>query len=272
MKSIIKWILISIGGIIFLLGIVFLWSDYSKALFKSRDHFIVHPTDSRIRYEPGAKDYADSLAFDLVSAISKVEEIHGVPFKKDFTVYMCESQKSLNEFVAQPAALPVRGLVLFGDIFVAPSAFHWLNDEDTHRGTLRHELSHLLTKQYLGEMRNRTTLPVWFMEGLADVACDCAGEGVSDEIAKRAIKSGDRILLDTKSSLFHVKRATDYGFSYPMFHRQSRLLVGFLHDHFGMDFQAFVKDLHRGSSFEDALGTRLGLSTDRLWDVYMSNL
>ncbi len=246
-------------------------TDYAQALLKSKSHFVQHSIDARVRYEPGAEQYADALADDLGDAVARVEEIHGVPFKKAFTVYMCATQASLNEYVANPPHLPVRGTVPFGNVLIAPSAFHW-HGEDTHKGTLRHELSHLLLKQYLGEIKNRTIIPVWFSEGLADVVCDCAGEGISDETANRAIMAGRRFIPDTNNSLFKVKRASDYGMDYPMFHRQSHLLVAFMRDTYGSAFQALLADIHSGTSFDRACGEHLDVSPDTLWEAYIANI
>ncbi len=261
------WVII---GLIVAIAAI-LSTDYAQALLKSKRQFIAHSTEPRIRYEPGAERYADALANDLGDAVARVEEIHGVPFIKPFTVYMCASQVSLNAYVANPPNLPVRGTVPFGNILIAPSAFNW-HGEDTHKGTLRHEMSHLLLKQYLGEIKNRTIVPVWFSEGLADLACECAGEGISDETANQAILAGRRFLPDAKNSLFKLKRASDYGMDYPMFHRQARLLVGFLHDHYGTDFQALLTDIHSGTPFDLVCRQHLGVSHDVLWEVYISNL
>jgi hypothetical protein len=168
-------IVISITSIVvILLTVFFYFSPYSIALLKSKSQFTVSTINSNVLYEAGAEENAGKIASYLNTAVKHVEEIHGLPFTKPFNVYVCSTQKSLNEYVANPPNAPIRGTVLYNSIFIAPSAFNW-NGEDTHQGTILHELSHLHMKQHLGFWAERVNIPVWFKEGLADYVCDCAG-------------------------------------------------------------------------------------------------
>jgi len=108
-----KVIFISLSSIILLLLVLFFLSPHSTALLKSKSHFIKHPENEIVLYEPGAEEYADSIVFYLAKAIERVEQVHGLPFEEPFKVYICNSQKSFNEFTANTiSAYPIRGTAL----------------------------------------------------------------------------------------------------------------------------------------------------------------
>ncbi|MCW8823425.1 MAG: hypothetical protein OQK63_05030, partial [Ignavibacteriaceae bacterium] len=100
MKKKYKVILIFISSIILLLTVLFFISPYSTALLKSKSHFIKHPDNDIVLFEPGAEEYADKIAAYLPDAIERVEQVHGLPFAEDFKVYVCNTQKSFNEYTA----------------------------------------------------------------------------------------------------------------------------------------------------------------------------
>lgn len=253
---------------VLLLTVVFYLSPYSTALLKSKSHFINHISNDKVLYEPGAENYADRVASYLPIAIKRVEQVHGLPFKESFNIYVCNTQKSLNEFIAHPPEVPIRGTVLFGNVFIAPSAFNW-NGEDTHKGSLVHELSHLHLSQQLGFWSNRVSLPVWFKEGLANFVCDCAGEGISDEEAISSIKNGYHFIPDNSGNIFKVKRSHDYALNPPMFHKQTKLFVTFLNEYDEKGFSDFLLDVQSDNSFAGAFENRMGASIIELWDTFI---
>lgn len=254
--------------LIFLIFILFITSPYSKAIFKSKSHFVKHNTNDKVFYEPGAKHYADKIAAYLQIAVDRVEQIHGLPFTESFNVYICNTQKSLNEYIAQPIEAPIRGTVIFGNIIIAPSAFNW-RGEDTHRGSILHELSHLHMKQHLGFWAERSNIPVWFKEGLANLVCNCAGEGISNEEAIEAIRSGYNFIPDKSGSIFKVIRAPDYGIDYAMFHRQTKMFVTFLVAYDNNGFNDFLLDIFSKKSFADSFNKRFGADVIKLWESFV---
>jgi len=198
-----KILFIGLLTVFILLLIAFLFSPYSTALFKSKSHFIQHSSVSNIYYEQGA------IALYLPMAVERVEQIHGLPFEESFNVYVCATQRSMNEYIAANPSARIRGMVLFGDVFIAPSAFNW-KGKDTHRGSLIHELSHLHFRQRFGFWKDRVDIPDWFKEGFADVVCDCAGEGISDLEATNAIIERHHFDPEEGGNLFRVKSGPDY--------------------------------------------------------------
>lgn len=102
-----RFIIPGIIAVLLLAGaVVFVRSPFGIALLKSKSHFITHPSDTRVLYEPGAETYADKIAAFLPEAIKRVEQGHFKPFSKPFNVYVCYTQESHNEFVANPTNYP----------------------------------------------------------------------------------------------------------------------------------------------------------------------
>ncbi len=265
--------IIFIGSLsIFVLMIVaFLISPYSTAIFKSKSHFIQHSSTTNVYYEQGAEDYADSIALYLPKAVERVEQVHGLPFEESFSVYVCATQRSMNEYIAANPSARVRGMVLFGDVFIAPSTFNWRGD-DTHQGSLLHELSHLHFRQRFGFWKDRVDIPDWFKEGFADVVCDCAGEGISDLEAMNAIIEGHHFDPEDGGNLFRVKSGPDYGLSYPMFHKQTKLFVTFLYHYKEKSFQNFLQDIQNDKSFGESIKNRFGYDVTELWKKFIQQL
>ena len=57
-----KVLTITFASITLIFLVWFFLSPYSTALLKSKSHFIKHPLNELVLYEPGAEDYADSIA------------------------------------------------------------------------------------------------------------------------------------------------------------------------------------------------------------------
>ncbi len=246
-------------------------SPYSTALFKSKKHFIEYSSVKGVFYEPCSQAYAEQIASFLPKALNKVENLHGVPFKKPVEIYVCNSQKSLNEYIAHDSRAPIRGTVVLGDILISPSAFKW-KGKDTHQETLLHELSHLHIRQNLGFVRSRKNIPVWFHEGLANLAEGSGGEGITDEEAIRLILVGYHFIPDNKGNIFRSKRTYDYGLDYPMFHKQTKLFVSYIGESRSTEFKNFLKDILKGKPFKEALATHMGSDVQSLWEDFVSHL
>lgn len=139
-------LLFTILFILVLLSLFFARNWVGIALLKSKKHFISHQLDNRVLYEPGAKDNAAKIAELLPTAIEKVEQKQFLPFKESFHVYVCNTQKSLNEYIAHPTVAKVVGASVLGNVFISSRAFR----SDliyTYDEVLLHELSHLHLRQ-----------------------------------------------------------------------------------------------------------------------------
>ncbi|HSG07331.1 MAG TPA: hypothetical protein VLA36_03170 [Longimicrobiales bacterium] len=250
------------------------WATQSPvfaALAKSKKDFAPLPTDARVRFEPGAEAMATRIGAFLDTAIATVEATHGRPFREAFTVYVCATQRSLNEFLALPPGAPIRGTVLFGQVFLAPSAFDWQGD-DVHRESLTHELSHLHLRQNLGLAAHRGEIPPWFNEALADLVSGAGGEGIPTEEAVRAIVRGPALRPDSTGNLWSLQRTGTYGLSGPMLHKQSRMFIEYLRDRDPAGFPAFLTMIQEKRTFAAPFREHFGGSVEDLWTGFVESL
>lgn len=238
------------------------------ALAKSTDAFIPNGTDGRVLSEPGAEAEADRVADFLSEAVDRVETEHGRPFRNPFRVYVCATQQSLNEFIGLPPGAPIRGTVRFGDIFLAPSAFAW-QGQDLHRESLLHEMSHLHLRQHLGFLAYRGKVPSWFHEGLADIVGEVGGEGITEAEALAAIQEGRALQPDSTGRLWTPERISSGGLAGPMFHRQSRMFLGYIRDRDPEAFQAFLGSLLDERELAGPFRRHLGLGTREMWSAFL---
>jgi len=263
-----------LGGGILVLSLGGLWATRTSvgaALLKTKRDFAPVAADPRVRFEPGAEAMARSVAAFLDTAMATVEATHGAPFRRPFTVYVCASQRSLNEFAALPPQAPIRGTVLLGDVFIAPSAFDW-QGADVHRESLMHELSHLHLRQHIGFVSDRGSMPAWFKEALADLVSGAGGEGISREEAVAAVLDGPALHPDSAGSLWSLQRAGSYGLTGPMLHRQSTMFLDFLRARDPGRFPAFLRRIQEERSFAGPFRDQFGGSVDELWGAFAASL
>lgn len=251
-------------------AVLFMRSPIGIALLKSRRHFIAHGMNTHIYYEPGAEEYAAKIAGFLEEAIGVVEEQHYLPFKDDFTVYVCAGQKSFNEYVAEPSMYPVRGSVLRGDIFISPSAFSF-RGQDTHKQTLIHEMLHLHMQQMIGYFKYQE-LPVWFREGVANCVAGSGGEGIGDAEAVRAILNGKHFILAEKWSLFKPFNQAFSGITSVMFHKQNRMFVQFIRQNHPEPFKQLMMDLYAGEPFGHSFSENFGADVMAMWNRFLDSI
>ena len=266
-----KVAVIIFASITLILLVWFFLSPYSTALLKSKSHFIQHPLNEIILYEPGAEEYADRIALYLPRAIERVEQVHGLPFEEVFKIYVCNTQKSFNEFTAITASpYPIRGTALLGDVLIAPSAFNFIG-RDTHNETLMHELSHLHFQQRLGFFERRK-LPVWFNEGFADYVAGSWGEGIEDSEAIDFILSGNHFILEEEGEIFGSFNSALNGLSGPMFHKQAKMFVTYIIESDSLKFKSFVRKIQTGESFSETFNNVLGSRIQFKWVQFLEQL
>jgi len=267
-----RWIVGALGIVLLVLSTVALSrTAIFAALTKSKDAFLPHAVDARVRYEPGADEHASAVAWYLSTAVGIVEDFHGGPFSGDVEVFVCASQESLNDFVALPAGVPIRGTVRFGQVFMSPAAFSW-EGMDTHRESLTHELAHLYVRQHLGTVSYLEHVPGWFHEALANMVAVSGGEGISRAEATTAILEGRAFVPDSAGSLFRPKRAHSYGLQAPMLHKQSTMFLQFVADSDETAFQAFLADLLEEHTFAGPFRRHFGVGVDGMWVRFVEHL
>jgi hypothetical protein len=265
-----KLLLIIISIIILLIFALFTRTPYWTAITKSKSHFIENSKDSRVLHEPGAEEASDIFAAFLPIAISTIEEKQYNQFSKFFKVYICNSQKSLNEYIAQNLSWPIRGTVLNRNIYIAPSAFNF-NEIDTHKETLLHELSHLHFRQRLGFVKERK-IPQWFREGFADYVSGAGGEGIDEQDAIRYILNDNHFILNEEGKPFSRERDELNGLTFPMYHQQAKMFVTFLINEDSVNFKLFVLELQNGEKFKKSFNETMKSDMQDKWLKFVADL
>ena len=269
-----RLIILSIIGIIILAGAVFfVRSPIGIALLKSKKHFKTSDIDKRVRYEPGAEEFADKIARYLPEAVQTVENGHFLPFKKPFKVYVCATQKSLNEFLADPPGAAPRGAAALGNVYIGPRAFSFFG-YDTHKESLMHELSHLHLSQRSGYFGFgvRIKIPVWFSEGLANCIAGSGGEGIEDKEAIDAILAGKHFVVDEKGTFLRPFHKAFPGLSGPMFHKQDKMFVKYIIDSNPRKYKQFLLEIQNGASFAKSFSTNFGITVSGMFERFKENL
>jgi hypothetical protein len=266
-----KILFIGLLSITILLIVVFWISPYSTALIKTKSHFIQHYSVTNVCYEQGAEVYADSIALYLPRAVERVEKVHGLPFEESFKIYVCNTQKSFNEFTAVTTTqYPIRGTALLGDVLFAPSAFNFLG-LDTHKETLTHELSHLHFQQRLGFFTRRKH-PAWFREGFADYIAGSGGEGIEDSEAINFILKGKHFIPEEAGEIFGSLHTAFNSLSGPMFHKQVKMFVTYLAESDPLKFRSFLKEIQIGESFSESFNIAMDSKIQNKWIQFVIKL
>lgn len=269
-----RLIIFSIIGIIILVGaVLFVRSPIGIALLKSKKHFKISHIDNRVRYEPGAEEYANKIARYLPEAIQAVENGHFLPFEKPFKVYVCATQKSLDEFLAAPPGAGPRGAAALGNVYIGPQAFSFFG-YDTHKESLMHELSHLHLKQRLGYFGfgYRIKIPVWFSEGLANCIAGSGGEGIEEKDAIKAILMGKHFVVDEKGSFLRPFHKAFPGLSGRMFHKQNKMFVRYIKNSNPGKYKPFLLEIQEGASFAKSFSANFGTTVSGMFERFKTSI
>jgi hypothetical protein len=258
-------------GILLLLPLLLLLHPRSRTALRLTSGFVPLEQDERIYYETGAEVFARRVAAALPGAIARVEAYQLLPFKTEFRVYVCSSHESFTRRIGQPATDPVRGISFPWDIWISPLAFEFFG-RDTHRQTIIHELSHLHLDQHLGWWQRMRGVPWWFQEGLADWVADTGEEIVSRHDAVESLRYGHHFVPETTGRLSFFRSPQEYGLTWPMFHRQSRMFVEYLLERDGRAFKGFLKSLIGGARFDLSFRRHYGRDLEVVWRDFLENL
>jgi hypothetical protein len=262
--------LVVAAALVVLLAALFVRSPVGRAVFKSRRHFFPHTADHRVFYEPGAEAYASRIAEVLPATVSQVEEALSGRFPRPFRVYVCSSQQSHNEFIANPPSWRIRGSVLLGNVLIAPSAFDFYG-YDTHQQSLAHELVHLFFSQRLDFLRSRS-IPVWFVEGLAHCVAGTGGEGIDKSAAIGAIRDGRRPTPEVQGSLLQTVQRAAGRLPPRVYQLQNRMFVQFLRERYPTSFEQVLQEILHGSSFARSFSVGFGRKVSDLWQEFRGSL
>ena len=238
-----------------------------RALVKTTRGFAILETDPHVRYEPAAEANAARVAAVLGRSIERVQGVHGTTFEESPTIFVCGTQGSFNEFLAQPGGRAT-GTVVLGRLLLSPRSFR----EGTYEAVLGHELSHLLLRRRRGWVSAVTEIPGWFHEGLAVFASGGGGGlPVTPEEARRAIVAG-RTFVPEDEGAWRPRMAADHGVPHHQFYRQSGLFVEFLARSHPEGFRAFLDAVHGGKGFRAAFETHMGRTVEVAWGEFVESV
>ncbi len=225
-------------------------------------------SDERVRYEPGAEDYARRVAEILPAAIAQVEAGHYRPYSALVVVHVCGTVRCFEREL--PGGSRYTAAVIYENRLVLA---HRLFDREPARlyPILVHELSHLHLGQQLGHYT--MGIPVWFHEGLASlVAASGGADLVTEEDARRAIIAGDHFLPDAVHDITRRKYAAHWHLRIAMLYRQSMMFLAHLKAGDEARFRELIERLQDGAAFDQAFSTAFGAGALELAQRYFAGL
>lgn len=230
--------------------------------------FVQCTADPRIWCEPGAEQFARTIAPLMDQAVGVVERAHYGSFAQPVRVQVYNSRES---FARHSAVHPISyGASGFGAVHLSPRLAQdppaWLP------AILTHELSHLHLQQQAGILAV-ARLPNWFMEGWpTTVSSGGPTERVSREQVVFALVHGRHFEAEAEGSLFFPRRANEFKLSWPMYYRQSAMMVDYMKQRDGVAFERLIKDVAAGKAFGASVQTAYGQPLSVLWQDFRADL
>ncbi len=234
----------------------------SGAALQSTDHFIVSSDDSRVLFEPGAKQYAEKIASYLSTAIQQVEEKQYRPFAAPVRVYICSSPESFTRMYGSDVSAGV-----LTKLFLSSRVFNE-NDEIT-KLYLMHELSHLHLRDQLGNYK-MSRLPFWFREGLATYVSGGGGaHTVSEYEAIKFIITDKYFVPNERGGLVFQNTPSDWDLQPQMFYRQSEMFMKYLASLNENAFRQLLLSAQNGDLLPVALEKAYNKNLEMLWEGFL---
>lgn len=230
--------------------------------------FVQCTVDPRIWCEPGSEQVARTVAPLMAQAVGVVERAHYGSFPQPVRVQVYNSRES---FARHSAVHPIAyGATGFGAVHLSPRLAQdppaWLP------AILTHELSHLHLQQQAGIMAV-ARLPNWFMEGLPTAVSNGGGaERVSREQAVFALVHGRHFEAEAEGSLWFPRRADEFKLSWPMYYRQSSMMVDYMKQRDGAAFERLIRDVAAGKAFGASVQAAYGQPLPVLWQEFRADL
>jgi len=232
------------------------------------------PANSQVHYQPGAEDFAHDVAALLPDAITRVEAVHGRPFKHPVIVGAYATPEAYETAIGQDSMARV-GVTAFGEVNLSPKLFR--PQHQRLRAILTHELSHAHIQGWIG--RAYLYLPKWFKEGLAVMVSGGGGaELVSEEEARAAIQRGEKIVIDDIASPtdwadLRVKEELAHKPPwYPVVlgYREAGMFVNYLRETDRPAFDRMMKAILDDQSFKDAVNVGYHDDVRSLWEKFIN--
>ncbi|WP_373990478.1 hypothetical protein [Duganella sp. BuS-21] len=266
-----RLIAFGVAGVVIALGgflaagqtgrIVLAWAQSTK-------DFTQCTADPRIWCEPGAEADARAIAPLVAASLVVVERAHYGQFPQPVRIQVYRTRES---FARHSAVSPVAyGATGMGAVHLSPRVAR--GPEALRGSILAHELSHLHLQQQAGNLAV-ARLPNWFMEGLPTAVSNGGGaEKISRDQAVFAMVHGRHFKATEEGSLWFPKRAAEYRLSWPMYYRQTSMMVDYMKQCDGAAFERMIKDIAAGKAFGAAVQAAYGRPLSLLWADFRAEL
>lgn len=232
--------------------------------------FNVDIEDTRINYESGAENLTKLVKENLNESIKIIESEEFIPIKEPnlISLYIFNDKDHYSGYSF--TSNKTRGSASTNEIYLSPILNERINSLSR---ILKHELSHIHLRQYIGTWSYTLNIPSWYHEGLAVVTSDGGGaERVSDEEAIKEINNGRHFKLSDSGSFFGHKSASDFNLKPHMYYRQASLFIRFLQR---KDIQAFKNSyigLTNGEDFKEIWYKHYNESLSSLWSKFLTEV
>lgn len=266
-----RLIAFGVAGVVIVLGgflaagqtgrIVLAWAQSTK-------DFTQCTADPRIWCEPGAEVDARAMAPFVAASMVVVERAHYGPFPQLVRIQVYRSRESFARHSAvSPEAYGATGI---GAVHLSPRVAR--GPEALRGSILAHELSHLHLQQQAGNLAV-ARLPNWFMEGLPTAVSNGGGaEKISRDQAVFALVHGRHFEADAEGSLWFPKRADEYQLSWPMYYRQTSMMVDYMKQRDSTAFERMLKDVAAGKALGASVQAAYGRPLSLLWSDFRAEL
>jgi hypothetical protein len=211
----------------------------------------------------GDRHFAAELMEAAQQALARLAEDTGAQLETPVDIYIYADNRDLLGSLIFPqewtggVAFTRFGILAIG---IAPGDLDW------GKGTIAHELAHLVIHQVT--LNPYTDLPTWLNEGLAMYA-EGQLEPYLADLLDKGIAENNLISVRSLASPFSAHRE-EAALSYA----QSHSLVEFLINHYGQNkMLELLNTIRRGSSYDGALNKVYGFDMDglnTLWRDYIS--
>jgi hypothetical protein len=230
--------------------------------------------DSQVHYEPGAQDFARTVAALLPDAIARVEAVHGRPFAHPVIVGVYATPEAYATANCLDSMAPA-GVTIFDRVLLSPKLFR--PQYQRLRAILTHELSHAHIQGWIGGY-DYIYLPNWFKEGLAVMVSGGGGaEFVKEDEARAAIQRGEKIVINDIGGLTRwidvplEKEPENKPSWYPVVlaYREAGMFVDYLREADRPGFEQMMNTILDDRPFKDAVAAGYHEDVRSLWEKFI---
>jgi hypothetical protein len=246
--------------------------EFAVRWWNSPERLAASPENPQVHFEQGGTGYARAVAAVLPAAVAQVEAIHGRRFASPAAVGAYVSAKTFRAATGFGDPGPVAG-TFFSQVMLSPVLF--AAQRERLPLILTHELSHAHLQGWLSLLAY-DRLPNWFHEGLGVMVSGGGGaESVSEAEAQKAIRGGDRIVIESETGEnpgITFEKPPEIPDTLPrirMAYRQAGLFMTYLHERDAAGFTRMMAVVLDGGPLAEAMMAGYGTDVQALWSDFV---